>query len=385
VTSVSLPPGLRGARAAIVHDALVARGGAERVVLAFADLFPDAPIYTSVYRPDTTFPEYHGRDVRTSFLQRVGQRTAFYRAALPLFPLAFEALDLSGFDLVLSSSAHWAKGVITDPTAFHVCYCNTPSRIAWRLNDYVRRERLGHLGRAAMHAYGHLFRIWDVASAPRVDLFVAGSANSADRIRKYYGRDAVVLRSPVEVERFDVGEGEGEFFLVVARLVPYKRVDLAVQTFSRLGWPLVVVGTGPSEGALKRAAGPTVRFAGAVSEAELADYYARCRALVVCCEEDYGLTPLEANAAGRPVVAFGRGGALETVVPGKTGILFDRQTPESLAEALRRVEPGRFDAAFLRRHAERFDTKVFGRRLLEIIEPAFVAHRGRRGNESSRD
>jgi glycosyltransferase involved in cell wall biosynthesis len=264
-----------------------------------------------------------------------------------------------------------------------VCYCNTPSRIAWRLNDYVRRERLGWLGRAAMHAYGHVFRMWDVSSAPRVDLFVAGSANSAARIRKYYGREAAVLRSPVEVARHRIGTGEGEFFLVVARLVPYKRVDLAVETFTRLGLPLVVVGSGPSEVSLKQRAGPTIRFAGSVSEAELADHYARCRALVVCCEEDYGLTPLEANASGRPVIAYGRGGALETVVPAITGVLFDRQTPEALEEAVRCATASRFDPATLRAHAEQFDTSVFGRRLLEIIEPAFVEHRHRQGVEAA--
>ena len=365
---------LDDARVAIVHDALVVKGGAERVVLALSELFPGAPIYTSVYSPEATFQDFRTRDVRPSFLQRYCQRPRLFRLAFPLFPLAFESFDLSAFDIVISCCAHWAKGVLPPPGALHLSYCHTPSRLAWRFHESLKEERLGRLGRALVGAYASYARLWDEATSRRVDHFVAGSRNAAQRIRRHYRREATVLESPIDVSRFTVGRGQGDYFLIVARLNGYKRVDLAVETFSRLGWPLVVVGDGPMRRHLERMAGPTVSFVGVVPEEQLAGYYAGCRALIVACEEDYGLTPLEAQASGRPVIAYGRGGVRETVLPGRTGLFFSEQSPESLHEALLAFLRMEFDPDVLRAHAARFDVSRFKARFLEILDAAYGVH-----------
>lgn len=366
---------LSGAKVAIVHDALVARGGAERVVLTLSELFPDAPIYTSVYSPKRTFPAFSGRDIRTSFLQRFCSRPSLFRAALPLYPIAFKTFDLTSYDLVVSSSAHWAKGVVVRPPTLHVCYCYTPSRIAWALDDYLEWGGHGPLVRAGATAYGHFFRRWDVATASRVDAFIAMSQLTAARIWKFYRRRAEVLPPPLETGRFTVVDGPGEFFLVVARLNAYKRVDLTIEAFNELGLPLMVVGEGPMRRQLQRKAGPNVSFAGAVKDSELPSYYARCRALVVACEEDFGLAALEAQASGRPVVAFARGGALETVLDRRTGVLFEDQNVDALKTAVLSCAQTPFNSTELREHAAKYDVSRFKQRFVEIVSQQFEAHR----------
>lgn len=368
---------LSGLRVALVHDALVDTGGAERVVLVFCRMFPEAPLYTLAYKPDWTFGEFKKVDVRTSFVQKlVVSRTAF-KALFPLYPLAFEQFDLSGYDLVLSSSAHWAKGVITRPETCHVCYCNAPSRVAWRYHEYVAQESFGRLARFVLPLFVKALRDWDVITERRVDYFVAGSHNCARRIAKYYRRRATVVPSPIDVSRAILAGSIGDYFLVVSRLNSYKRIDVAVEAFRRLGRPLKVVGAGPRLKALKAQAPANVEFLGRVSEERLAELYASCRALIVCAEEDYGLTALEAQASGRPVVAYGEGGVLETVLDGQTGIFFDRQTPEALAEAIGRLEALRFDPERARRQAAQFDETVFVRRLEEVLVEKLVEHRRR--------
>ncbi|MBI4493976.1 MAG: glycosyltransferase [Chloroflexi bacterium] len=359
---------------ALVHDYLNQYGGAERVLEELHALWPGAPIYTSIYDPAAMPPAYRQLDIRPSFMQRLPGVMRHHQPYLLLYPFAFEALDLSGYDVVLSNSSAFCKGVVTPPSTLHLCYCLTPMRWVWSYHEYVRRERLGGLARAVLPVAIDYLRLWDVASANRVDHFAAISHAVAARIRKHYRREAAVIYPPVNTAAFHLAPEPGDFFLVVSRLIPYKRIDLAVEACTRLGLPLKVVGAGRDRSALERRAGPTVQFLGKVSEAELADLYARCKALIFPGEEDFGIVPLEAQAAGRPVVAFASGGALETVVDGRTGLHFHQPTPEALAQAIRRLDDLVFDPRAIRAHAERFDVQVFRGALAGFVERAYQAH-----------
>lgn len=317
---------------AIVHDYLNQRGGAERVALELARLWPRAPIYTSLYRPGSTFPEFADRDIRTSFLDRLPVRNGF-RNLFPLYPAAFRALGKLEADLVVASSSGWAHGVRTAPGTTHAVYCHTPARWLYR-DDYLGSGSLRQ--RLALPLVGAMRR-WDVASARRADIYIANSENVRGRIRAAYGFDAEVVHPPVDVDRFTPRE-RGERLLVVSRLLPYKRVDLAIQAANRARLPLDVIGSGPSYGALREMAGPTVRFDRRLDDAEITTLMESCRALLLPGEEDFGITPVEALAAGKPVVAFGAGGALETLQDGFSAAFFREPTPDALLEALRRVE-----------------------------------------------
>ncbi len=365
-------------KTALVHDDLVQSGGAERVAAVFHALYPNAPVYTAIYDPRTTLPAFADADIRTSFLQRspIANRR-LHKLALPYFPSAFEEFDFTGYDLVLSSSSRFAKGVITGPETCHICYCHTPARFVWRPHDYLKQSRSARLLAPLMRGMMSRLRAWDLESAQRVDYFLANSYNVARRIRKYYRREATVIYPPVETSRYQpVPPTEvGEHFLVVSRLIGYKRVDLVIDACNRLGAALHIVGDGPELGALRKKAGPTIRFLGRLSDSEVADEYARCRALVFAGEEDFGLTPLEAMASGRPVVAYGAGGALESVVEGKTGLFFPEQTVDSLASALADLRQMTFAPEALRAHALCFDLAVFQRRLREFVAIALAEHR----------
>jgi len=371
-------------KTALVHDYLAQAGGAERVAAAFHSMFPSAPLYTSVYDAKATLPSFESVDIRASYLQRWPFSTRrFHKLALPYYPAAFERFDFTGYDLVLSSSSSFAKGVVTPPEACHVCYCHTPSRFLWRQQEYLGQNRASRvmLGLAGSVISG--LRSWDVESAQRPDYFVANSYNVARRIRKFYRRDvAAVIHPPVETANFAPAPDSevGNHFLVVSRLLNYKRVDLAVAACNRLRVPLRVIGIGPDMPALKRIAGPTVEFLGRLSDQEVAHELARCRALIFPGEEDFGLTPIECMASGRPVVAFGAGGALETVVEGETGVFFREQTVESAAAALEEVGRLPFSAAALRSHAAGFDTAVFETRLRRLIDEAMAEHRSNNSN-----
>lgn len=340
--AAKIPDSLRGLKVAIVHDYLNQHGGAENVVEVFAEMFPDAPIYTSVYDRNRMPESWQRRDVRTSFMQRISPSLKVARALVPLYPTAFESFNLDEYDLVLSSTTSFAKAVITPPSTCHVCYCNTPSRFVWMYHDYVAYERLPGLARALLPWLITPLRTWDYVAAQRVDYYVAGSRNSARRIAKFYRRDSDVVHSPIKADDFAPAESHGDFFLVISRLQPYKRIDLAVEACNWLGTPLKVAGVGPDLDRLRRLAGPTVEFLGRVSDTERKDLMARCRAFIFPGEEDYGLTPLEAMASGRPVVAYRGGGALETVMEGVTGVFFDRPDTQALAGTLQNLED-RFD------------------------------------------
>lgn len=357
-------------KVALVHDYLNQMGGAERVVLALHELFPQAPLYTSIYDPERVDPAFRALDIRTSFMQKFPFIMKHHQPYLPFYPVAMENLDLRGYDLVLSSSSAFGKGVIVRPETLHICYCHTPMRWCWNYREYVEREQLGGLARRLLPFFITRLRVWDQASAQRVDHFIANSPIVARRIQKYYRREAVVIPPPVEAARFpfDPGLQAEEYFLSLGRLTPYKRVDLAIEACNRLRLPLVVIGSGRAEKQLRALAGPTIRFLGRLPDSEIVQYLARCRALIFPGEEDFGITPLEAQACGRPVIAYGAGGALASVLDGVTGTFFAEQTVESLAEVLATFDAGAYQAQRIRDHALDFDKPRFQRRILQCIE-----------------
>ena len=370
-----------GTKVAIVHDYLTQAGGAERVAATLHRMFPKSLLYTSVYDPKSTLAYFDDVTVATSFLQRwplSSQR--MHKFALPLYPTAFEHFDLSTYDLVLSSSSSFAKGVITPPHTCHVCYCHTPARFAWRQHEYLSQSRRGRVMSLLLRNMLGRLRSWDIESAQRPDYYVANSYNVAQRIRKYYRRDvAAVIPPPIDTALYAPAPPSevGSHFLIVSRLVGYKRIDLAVQACNQLGLPLRIVGTGPDLAGLKRIAGPTIEFLGRLSDAEVAHEFARCKALIFPGEEDFGMTPLECMASGRPVVAFAAGGALETVVDGETGILFQAQTPECLAAALQSVSAKEWAPDALQKYAAQFSVQVFESRMMRFLEGALEQHQAR--------
>src|SRR5258707_2430988 len=323
-------------KVALVHDYLNQMGGAERVVLAFHEIFPDAPIYTSIYDPKRVDAAFREMDIRTSFMQKLPLVKKHHQPFLPFYPFAMERLDLRGYDLVLSSSSAFGKGVITRPETMHICYCHTPMRWCWNYDEYVEREQLGRISRSILPFLITGLRVWDQTSAMRVDDFIANSPVVAERIQKYYRRDAVVIPPPVEAERFPFQPGIEleDYFLIVSRLIPYKRIDLAIEACNQLQLPLVIIGGGRDLERLKRMAGSTIRFLGKLSDEEVLHYYTHCRAFIFPGEEDFGITPLEAQACGRPVIAYGAAGALATIVDGITGVFFREQTVERLTTVL---------------------------------------------------
>ncbi len=357
--------GVAGRRVTIVHDYLTETGGAERVVAALLGLFPQAPLHASAFEPSVMDPIFAERGVRTSFLGRVAADKQRAKQLFPLFPLGFRSMRLDPTDIVLSSSSGFAHHVRPPRGALHVCYCYTPPRFLWQPREYFRGKE--HLRRSLWPALATL-RGLDAQAARRVDAYVAISRHTADRIASVYGRDAAVIHPPVAVSRFRPSAERSGHFLVVARLVAYKRVDLAVAAATRAGLPLDVIGEGPERRSLERLAGPTVRFLGRLTDERVRHLMARCTALLVPGTEDFGMTPVEAQASGRPPICFAAGGALETVEDGVTGFLVRDATPDAFAAAMRRamvadLQPGRLVNA-----AQRFDESIFRARLGAHLE-----------------
>jgi glycosyltransferase involved in cell wall biosynthesis len=367
----------RTLRVALVHDYLNQYGGAERVLEVLHGMYPAAPIYTSMYAPGLMPPAYRRMDIHTSFMQHLPGVAHHHQQYLLAYPIAFEGFHLGDYDVVLSNSSAWSKGVITPPETLHVCYCLTPMRWAWSFREYVDRERVGGLLRRVLPVVIHYLRLWDVASAQRVDRFVAISQAVAARVRKYYGREAEVIYPPVAVEAFTPRPAPDDFYLVVSRLIPYKRVDLAVEAFNRLGpgWRLKIVGDGRDRAALQARACPNIEFLGRLPDDAVRDLMARCRAFLFPGLEDFGIAPVEAQAAGRPVVAYAGGGALDTVRDGETGVLFAPQTAEALVEAVRRCADLCWDPTAIRAHAEGFSEARFRDELGDYVEQAWQQHR----------
>lgn len=326
-------------KVALVHDWLVTEGGAEKVLWQLHLLFPDAPIFTLVYDPACGGGMFEECDVRTTHLQKVPFATKLYKNMLTLMPKAWEALDLSEYDLVISSCSSCCKGVITRPDAVHLCYCHTPTRYIWDFY-YTYLRNAGFVKRLAMPSMIHKMRMWDYQAAQRVDHFVSNSNYIGRRIQKYYRRSSTTIYPPVHINDFEVRQEPDEYYLIVSRFVYYKRIDLAIEACNRLGKKLVVVGSGEEERALKALAGPTISFTGRISDEEMMRYYTGAKAFLFPGEEDFGITPVEAQSAGCPVLAYGKGGALETVVEGKSGLFFEEQTPDSLVDCITRYECG---------------------------------------------
>ncbi|MGC8873667.1 MAG: glycosyltransferase [Chloroflexia bacterium] len=357
-------------RIALVHDFFCQYGGAERVLEALHDLYPQAPVYLPFHDPRTAPPTWRRWEIRTSFLQRFPAWKRFFRLYLLWYPLAFESFDLRGYDLILSSSSAFAKGVIPAPGARHICYCHNPARFLWTPATYLERERLGRAARILLAPALSRLRVWDLSTNDRVDAFIANSRTVAQRIARFYRRESTVIHPPVAVGSFPLAKGRGRYFLTGGRLVPHKRFDVAIQACSIVGLPLVVFGEGRDRRRLEALAGPTVKFVGRVSEEKLRELYLDCRAFLFPSEEDLGIGPIEAMACGRPVIAYAAGGALETVVPGRTGILFSPQRPEALVEVLAGFREEDFDPSAIRQHAEQFDTSVFRQRIAVFVSTA---------------
>jgi len=342
-------------------------GGAERVAEALHHLFPGAPLYTTVAIPERVTPGLRDAAIHTSWMQHLPAVGSKFRQYFLLYPFAVESLDLSDYSLVLSSSSGYGKGVHRGKGAVHVCYCHTPMRWVWRYDDYAAREGFGTLSRFALPAMLSGLRWWDLRAAQQPDHYIANSRCVAERIRQVYGREATVIPPPIDVNRFQPGRVEDDYYLVLSRLIPYKRIDLAIEACTRLGRPLVIIGDGPDRKRLEKMAGPGVEFLGRQSDATVKRYASRCRALLFPGEEDFGMTPLEINAAGRPVIAYRAGGALETVVEGATGLFFNEATSDSLCAAIEEFEFYSWDQRQLRRHAEKFSYPVFAARMLEFL------------------
>ncbi len=363
-------------RVALVHDWLTGMRGGEKCLEVFGELFPDAPIYTLVHRPGRVSPAIERHPIVTSFLQRVPGARTRYQRWLPLFPAAIERFDLRGYDLVLSSSHAVAKGVVIHPGTVHVCYCHTPMRYVWQaFEDYFGGGRYRFPVSWLLPHAATWLRTWDVVTAGRVDHFIANSRNVAGRIAHYYGREASVVHPWVDTTAFtpDPRVAREDFYLVISALVPYKRLDLAIAACQQKGRRLVIVGSGVERRRLERLARGRVTFLGWCDQPALIDLLRRARALLFPGEEDFGIVPLEAMACGTPVVAFGAGGALETVVDRETGLFYAEQSVTGLADALERLDGLELDPRLARRRAEQFSRENFRVRIGEEIEAALAA------------
>ncbi|MDM0113958.1 glycosyltransferase [Variovorax sp. J22R133] len=361
-------------KVALVHYWLVGMRGGEKVLEVLCDLYPDADIFTLVCDPQAISDKLKRHRITTSFLQKIGG-VKHYQKMLPLMPYALESFDMTGYDLVISVEAGPAKGIIPGPDAMHICICCSPMRYIWDLYPQYRASA-GPLTRAVMSLTAPSLRQWDVSTSHRVDHFIAISAIVARRIEKYYRRTSHIVHPPVNLSRFTPVAQAGDYYLCAGQITPYKRIDIAVEACTRMGKPLVVIGGGASP-ALRRLAGPTVEFLGAVDDATMTHHFAHCKALLFPGVEDFGIVPLEVTASGRPVIAYAKGGALETVVEGSTGLFFHEQSPEAMIDAIERFEAaaGAYCPDVMQAHARTFDTEVFRARLSEHIDSLLAGQR----------
>jgi glycosyltransferase involved in cell wall biosynthesis len=355
---------------ALVHDWLNQVGGAEDVLQALVSLYSDSPIYTSIYARDLMPDSYHQWDIRTLWLDRLPGIHRHHQPYLPLYPLAWSGLDLSEYDVVVSNKSGFCHGVRYGKDTVHICYCLAPTRYVWQLDSYIAREGLGKPIEFALRPLVAALKGWDYRAAQRVDYFIAISSDIQKRIKSFYDRDSIIIFPPVDTSRFRPSDQVEDYFLVVSRLIPYKRIDLAVQAATQLGVPLKIGGRGRDLERLKAMAGPTIEFLGYVPDDQLPELVARCRAFIFPGLEDFGIAPVQAQAAGRPVIAYGGGGALDTVIPGKTGELFYDSTVDSLANVMRNFDADAYDSAAIRTHALQFDTQVFNRQLSDFVDKA---------------
>ena len=365
-------------KVALVHDYLNQYGGAEKVLEAFCEIFPNAPIYTLIYAPKQIRGAFSDRKIRTSFLQKIPFAKSKHRIFPLLMPIAIEQFDLSDYDVVLSNSASFAKGVITKPNTLHICYCHTPPRYAWDdSHKYIKEFGLPGIIKKLVPFFMNYIRLWDKEAALRVDKFLCNSNFVAKRIKKYYNREAKVIHPPVDTKclipdvKHHATSGIKHYFLMVGRLLPYKRFDIAVKAFNKLGKPLKIVGDGPERKKLENIAKQNIKFLGELYNKDLKEYYQNCQAFIFPQEEDFGIVALEAMAVGKPVIAYRSGGALESIKEGETGIFFDEQTPEALIKAVRKFNPRNFNSPKIRRHALRFDKERFKKKIKDFVEKSW--------------
>jgi len=355
-------------RIAIVHDYFTQLGGAEKVAEEIFQMFPRASLFSTVAFREQMPQGLRDSPVNTSWMQHLPHIRKYYRLYFLLYPFAVSSLNLSNYDLVISSSSGYVKGVAAARDAMHVCYCHTPMRWAWNFDGYSEREAMGPTMRLALQGMTSLLRQWDIGAARQADHFIANSKVVAKRIQKAYGRTAEVIHPPIDVDRFHVAQQTEDYYMVLSRMVSYKRLDLAVEACTRLKRNLIVVGTGPHRAALEAIAGPTVQFAGRLPDPEVVRLASRCRALLFPGEEDFGMAPLEVAAAGRPTIAYRAGGATETIIEGTTGLFFEHQTPESLMETIEKFELSDWSPTEIRKHAEGFGVPVFRSKLTRFLD-----------------
>ena len=357
---------------ALVHDYLIQNGGAEKVLDVFQGIWKDAPTYTLFFDPKRT-PTFAGRDIRTSFLPKLPLAKRKYQWYLPLMPTATEHYDLGEFDIVVSSTSAFAKGIITRPNTTHICYCHTPTRYLWmETHSYLQELGIPRPIKALLPPLLTYLRTWDYQAAQRVDHFIANSQTVADRIKKYYHRDATVIHPPVDTHRFHIDNGPKNYFLTGGRLVAHKRYDLVVQAANKTGIPLKVFGSGRIEKELRKMAKPHIEFLGRVDDKTQAKLYAGAKAFIHPQEEDFGITPVESMAAGRPVIAYRKGGATESVKEGLSGEFFDEQSWEELADHMIRFNDKDWDPVAIKHYAERFSRKRFEREMKAFVDDCYA-------------
>ena len=357
-------------RIALFHDNLAQMGGAERVTEVLHKTLPGADLYSTLAVTDRLSPHLQAAAARTSWMQRLPNKAKLFRHYFLFYPMAVEMVDLDAYDLVVTSCFGFAKGVKRGRNAVHVCYCHTPMRWVWRAEDYFAQEKVGAFKKLFLGTALKPLKAWEMRAARQPDFYIANSRVVQQRLQDAFGIKSVVIPPPIETSRFHVSEELEEYFLILSRLVPYKRLDLAVQAATLLSLPLKVIGNGPDLERLRGMAGPTVEFLGRQSDEAVAELVSRCKALLFPGEEDFGMAPLEVNAAGRPVIAFFGGGAMETVIEGVNGIFFREPTVASLTEAMRRFQQMQWDAAAIRAHARGYDTLEFQRRIRSFLNEA---------------
>ena len=368
-------PATEDLRVALVHDFLLDLRGAERVFLQLCAMFPQADIFTAVYDPVGTQGRFEHRNVITSGLQKLRPTARNFRPLLPFYPAAIESLDLRGYNLVISSSSAWAHGVIPDENAVHVCYCHNPFRYAWTEREATLEAR-NILVRPALAQVLHRWRQWDFIAAQRVDAYVSNSKTTQQRLERYFSRESTVIYPPVEIDRFSPGP-VADHHLVLSELIAHKRIEIVVRAFSRLGLPLIIAGDGPDARRLQRLAGPSVKFAGRISDHQAEQLLRSSQSLVVAATEEFGIAAVEAQASGRPVIALRAGGLLETVIEGETGIFFDRADPASLCAALEGFEQSSFSTNDCVAQAQRFSPERFVQQFAAVVEKALRDRPGR--------
>ncbi len=355
---------MKNLRVALVHDWLTGMRGGEKCLEVLCELFPDAPIFTLLHIKNSTSPLIESKKIYTSFINYLPFVEKKYRNYLPLFPKAIEQFNFNNFDLVISTSHCVAKSIIVPKDCLHICYCHTPMRYVWDLYDeYFGIGRANFFTRFVMKLLRPYLQNWDVKTASRVNYFIANSINVKNKIKLYYNREAVVINPPVDTDLFTLSKQMGKYFLIVSALVPYKRVDIAIKCFNKTGEKLIIVGKGPNENELKKIAKSNIEFVGWASDKELAKFYKNAKALIFPGEEDFGIVPLEAMACGKPVIAFAKGGALETVIDKKTGIFFKNQIASDLEIAINKFKKIKFSPIVIRNNALKFSRNYYAKKM----------------------